>query len=49
MGWPRVIQSDNGGAFVNQVMDKLQQLFGVEQVLGAAYNHQAQGKVEWMI
>lgn len=45
-GFPKTIQSDQGGEFVNDVMTEMQSLFGMEQRLVAAYNHHANGAVE---
>ena len=45
-GVPKIIQSDNGVEFVNQVMRALLRLTGVEHRLIAPYNPRADGKVE---
>jgi len=45
-GFPRILQSDNGTEFVNQVLSSLLSLTGVQQRLIAAYNPRADGKVE---
>ncbi|MCL4419186.1 transposase family protein [Patescibacteria group bacterium] len=45
-GPPKYLQSDNGGEFVNHVMDDLAQKWNVQLVRGKAYNPREQGKVE---
>jgi transposase InsO family protein len=45
-GVPLAIQSDQGAEFVNQVVQSLRRLFGVQHRLVAAYNHAANGLVE---
>jgi transposase InsO family protein len=46
LGPPKIIQSDNGTEFVNQVISALYSLMGVERRLISAYNPRADGKVE---
>ena len=45
-GFPRIIQSDNGTEFVNQVVSCLLAINGVKHRIIAAYNPRADGKVE---
>ena len=45
-GFPRIIQSDNGTEFVNQVVSSMLAINGVKHRLIAAYNPRADGKVE---
>ena len=45
-GFPRIIQSDNGTEFVNQVVSSLLAINGVKHRIIAAYNPRADGKVE---
>jgi transposase InsO family protein len=46
LGLPRVIQSDNGTEFVNQLVKALIQLTGIDHRTIAEYNPRADGKVE---
>jgi hypothetical protein len=48
-GFPRIMQTDNGGEFVNEVMECLRRTYGIHHRLVAAYNHQANGVVERMV
>jgi hypothetical protein len=48
MGIPRIIQSDNGTEFVNQVVRTLVKVCGIEHRLISAYNPRTDGKVERM-
>lgn len=45
-GTPKIIQSDNGMEFANQLISELMNLHGIEQQLITAYNLQANGLVE---
>jgi transposase InsO family protein len=45
-GMPKIIQSDNGTAFVNKVVGKMMKLMGVDHRLIAAYNPRANGAAE---
>jgi hypothetical protein len=45
-GPPKILQSDNGTEFVNQLMSHLVQLFGIDRRLITAYNPRADGLVE---
>jgi hypothetical protein len=47
-GLPKIMQSDNGTEFVNQVMQALTKLYGIEHRLITAYHPQANGAVERM-
>jgi hypothetical protein len=49
IGWPRILQSDNGPEFVNQVLRALMKLIGVDHRLISPYNPRADGKVERVI
>ncbi len=49
IGWPRVLQSDNGSEFVNQVLRALVKLTGIDHRLISPYNPRADGKVERVI
>ena len=46
LGLPRVIQSDNGTEFVNQLIEALVKLTGIDHRTIAEYNPRADGKVE---
>jgi hypothetical protein len=46
LGFPRIMQSDNGTEFVNQVVSSMLAINGVRHRLIAAYNPRADGKVE---
>lgn len=45
-GTPRIIQSDNGTEFVNEVIEAISKLYGVERRLVVPYHPQANGAVE---
>ena len=47
-GFPKRLQSDNGSEFVNQVVEAMMQLTGVDRFI-AAYNPQANGLAESMV
>jgi hypothetical protein len=49
IGWPRILQSDNGREFVNQVIQVLTKITGIDHRLISAYNPRADGKVERVI
>jgi hypothetical protein len=49
IGWPRILQSDNGREFVNQVLQALMRLTGIDHRLISPYNPRADGKVERVI
>jgi hypothetical protein len=49
IGWPRILQSDNGREFVNQVLQALMRLTGIDHRLISPYNARADGKVERVI
>jgi transposase InsO family protein len=46
IGFPRVLQSDNGKEFVNAIVRALVSLYGVQHRTITAYNPRADGKVE---
>ena len=46
IGFPRVLQSDNGTEFANEVLAKMNELMGVPHRFIAQYNPRADGKVE---
>jgi transposase InsO family protein len=46
IGFPRVLQSDNGKEFVNGIVRALVSLYGIQHRTIAAYNPRADGKVE---
>jgi transposase InsO family protein len=46
IGFPRVLQSDNGKEFVNAIIKALVSLYGIQHRTIAAYNPRADGKVE---
>ena len=46
VGFPKILQSDNGGEFVNSVMAALKQLSGIDERLISAYHHRANGMAE---
>jgi hypothetical protein len=46
LGLPRILQSDNGTEFVNQVIAAMVKICGLDHRLIAAYNPRADGKVE---
>lgn len=45
-GSPRLLSSDNGGQFVNEVIADFLRLLGVHAKLALAYHHQEQGIIE---
>jgi len=45
-GFPMVLRSDRGSAYVTEVVKALNERFHVEQAFGAAYHPQAQGAIE---
>ena len=49
IGWPRILQSDNGSEFVNEVLRALVKLAGIDHRLISPYNPRADGKVERVI
>ena len=49
IGWPRILQSDNGPEFVNQILRALVKLVGIDHRLISPYNPRADGKVERVI
>ena len=46
LGAPSLLQSDNGGEFVNEVIAEIAKIWGTKQVHGRPYHPQAQGSVE---
>ena len=46
LGIPKIMQSDNGSEFVNQVIDELVQLNGIDHMTISAYNPRVHGQVE---
>lgn len=46
VGTPKILQSDNGAEFVNQIVRTLVRLQGIEQRFISQYNPRADGKVE---
>ena len=49
VGWPRILQSDNGPEFVNEILRALMKLTGIDHRLISPYNPRADGKVERVI
>ena len=47
-GVPKILHSDNGGEFVNEIINELSRVFGFRLAHGKAYNPREQGKVERM-
>lgn len=45
-GSPRILSSDNGGQFVNEVISNFLRLMGTHAKLSLAYHHQEQGHIE---
>jgi transposase InsO family protein len=45
-GVPETLQSDNGGEFVNELVDELSTTYGIHLRNGKPYNPQEQGKIE---
>ena len=46
IGFPKVMQSDNGGEFVNEVMAALKKISGIDERLISAYHHRSNGIAE---
>ena len=46
LGFPKILQSDNGGEFVNEVMAALKKLGGFDHRLISAYHHRSNGIAE---
>jgi len=46
IGFPKVLQSDNGGEFVNEVMAALKRISGIDERLISAYHHRSNGIAE---
>lgn len=46
IGFPKILQSDNGSEYVNAVIIAMTNLIGIEHRLISAYNPRADGKVE---
>jgi hypothetical protein len=46
IGWPRILQSDNGGQFISDVVHSLNSMLGVMSRRISAFNPRADGKVE---
>lgn len=46
MGFPKVLQTDNGTEFINDVLGALKHIAKIDQRTIAPYNHRAQGIVE---
>jgi transposase InsO family protein len=46
IGFPKVMQSDNGGEFVNEVMTALKKISGIDERLISAYHHRSNGIAE---
>jgi len=46
MGVPKILQSDNGSEFVNQAVESLKKLYGIEERLSTPYHPRANGLVE---
>ena len=46
IGFPKILQSDNGGEFVNEVMDAVKQLSKIDVRHIAPYHHRANGLAE---
>jgi hypothetical protein len=49
VGWPRILQSDNGPEFVNKILRALVKLTGLDHRFISPYNPRADGKVERVI
>ena len=45
-GFPLIIQSDNGKEFINQIMEKLQELLGTRQIKSAPRHPQTNGQIK---
>lgn len=48
IGAPRILHSDNGGEFVNSLINQISTVFNITLAHGKAYNPREQGKVEKM-
>ena len=46
-GLPTSIQSDNGPAFISQIIQAVSQALGIQWNLHTSYRPQSSGKVEW--
>jgi len=46
IGFPKILQSDNGAEFINSVLKALKQLAGIDERLISAYNHRSNGIAE---
>ena len=46
IGFPKVMQSDNGGEFVNEVMAALKKISGIDERSISAYHHRSNGIAE---
>jgi hypothetical protein len=46
IGFPKILQSDNGSEFVNDILRSLVKITGIEHRFISAYNPRADGKVE---
>ena len=46
VGFPKILQSDNGSEFINDVLKALTKLIGIEHRFISPYNPRADGKVE---
>ena len=46
LGFPKVLQSDNGGEFVNEVMTALKNLAGIDHRVISPYHHRSNGIAE---
>ena len=45
-GFPVVLRSDRGTEFVNEIVEAVNKLFGVEHAFGAAFHPESQGYIE---
>jgi len=45
-GFPAVLRSDRGAEFCNEVIKQINELLGVEHVMGSAYHPESQGYIE---
>jgi transposase InsO family protein len=46
IGFPKILQSDNGGEFVNEILDALKKISNIDGRHIAPYHHRANGLVE---
>ena len=46
IGFPRIIQSDNGSIFINEAMKEIVRISGIDHRLISAYHHRANGLAE---